>query len=43
MWFYKLVTDSGDIYYYDYDELLLAREERAQFGGTIYDRNGKIM
>lgn len=41
MWAFKLVTDSGDIYYYDSDELEIARNDRQTYGGEIYDRNGK--
>lgn len=41
MWGYKLVTENGECFYYDNDELELALEDRKLYGGTIYDRNGK--
>lgn len=43
MWAYKLVTESGNIYYYDYDELEIARNDRITYGGTLFDRKGKIL
>ena len=39
---FKLVTDSGDTFYYDNDELEQARNDRLTYGGTITDKNGKI-
>lgn len=41
MWCYKLVTNSGDTFYYDSDELEQARIDRLTYGGTITDKNGK--
>ena len=41
MWYYKLVTLGGDIYYYDYDELDEARSDKAKYGGIITDKNGR--
>lgn len=41
MWGFKLVTESGDIYYYDVNELDVARQDCLTYCGTIYDHNGK--
>lgn len=41
MWCYVLITDSGDSYYYEADELETARLDRLTYGGVIKDRNGK--
>lgn len=39
MWIYRLRLNSGeDLYYDNLDE---ARFDKAEFGGVIYDRNGK--
>ena len=40
MWAYRLVTEDGQIWYYDTDELETAREDKRTFGGTLTDRNG---
>ena len=39
MWEYKLKLESGEDFYYD--DLREARFDKMQFGGTIFDRNGK--
>ena len=36
---FRLILASGDIFYYD--TLEEARFDKMQFGGKIYDRNGK--
>ena len=41
MWAYKLVTNDGDVFYYDSNELELARYEQDIFGGILTDRTGK--
>ena len=41
-WWFKLVTFSGDTFYYNYSELLEARFDKSKFGGSLTDRNGKI-
>lgn len=42
MWYFRLITEKNDIFYYDSDELNEARKDRIIYGGYIEDRNGKI-
>lgn len=39
MWSYRLRLNSGEDFYYD--DLEEARFDKIEFGGTIFDRNGK--
>lgn len=41
MWAFILITLSGEIFYYDFDELENAREDKALYGGVLKDKNGK--
>lgn len=43
MWTYRLITESGDIYYYEAGELEEAFFDRLTYGGRIEDRNGKVI
>lgn len=42
MWFYRLEALSGQNFYYDKNELAEAREDKANYGGTLTDRKGTI-
>ena len=42
MWFFKLVTNDGRTFYYDDNELEIARYDKSKYGGTLTDRTGKI-
>lgn len=39
MWVYRLRLNSGEDLYYDSIEE--ARQDKAEFGGSIFDKNGK--
>lgn len=41
MWKYRLIIDSGEVLYYD--NLEEARMDKLEYGGTIYDRKGKVV
>jgi hypothetical protein len=41
MWEFKLTLANGQVYYYDSNELPLARIDKDKLGGTITDKNGK--
>lgn len=41
MWYYKLVVNNEDWFYYDYNDLKEARQDKEKYGGSIFDRNGK--
>ena len=41
MWLYRLRLDSGEDLYFDIIEE--ARVDRMEYGGTIFDRTGKVI